>query len=223
VKADWDLWGVHGRTNADIYHSDYKAIQVQKLVTLTDANNKLHTNTINLNAASATIEGGELEATIPADGARASKYRRMASYIFPRNTAHIQSRSVPWGPRRRSSTFRNGRMGSPAPIICRWTSRWAMSSVSANLFPGMGHQYDSVSPGEIYLIEPSYELLDVRGPIGTMQWDNPVDLSFFMKNALDTTYGSGRGCRSTRSWASRRSAIKPATDVRLQCEVPVQC
>jgi hypothetical protein len=32
VKADWDLWGMHARTNADIFHTDYKAIQVTQTV-----------------------------------------------------------------------------------------------------------------------------------------------------------------------------------------------
>jgi outer membrane receptor protein involved in Fe transport len=34
AKVDWDLWGMHGRTNADLFHTDYKSIQVQELVTV---------------------------------------------------------------------------------------------------------------------------------------------------------------------------------------------
>ena len=186
VKADWDLWGMHGRTNADIYHSDYKNIQVQKLVTLTDAAGKIHTNTINLNAATATIEGGEMEATLlPYKGVEISPH---ASYIFPKYGSYPTSFSP---------------LGTETPFL--YVPKWSYGitgtyhlpvdeslgdiAVSAT-YSWYGHQYDSVSPGEIYLIEPSYELLDVR-----VDWTDvlsyPVDVSFFMKNALDTTYVQG--------------------------------
>ena len=186
VKADWDLWGMHGRTNADIYHSDYKDIQVQKLVTLTDAAGKIHTNTINLNAATASIEGGELEATLlPYKGVEISPH---ASYIFPKYGSYPLAFSP---------------LGTETPFL--YVPKWSYGitgtyhlpideslgdiAVSAT-YSWYGHQYDSVSPGEIYLIEPSYELLDFK-----IDWTNvmeyPVDLSFFMKNALNTTYVQG--------------------------------
>jgi iron complex outermembrane receptor protein len=186
VKADWDLWGMHGRTNADIYHSDYKNIQVQKLVTLQDATGAFHTNTINLNAATATIEGGELEATLlPVKGVEISPH---FSYIFPKYGSYPLSFSP---------------LGTETPFL--YVPKWSYGITGTYHLPldesvgdvalsatysWYGHQYDSVSPGEIYLIEPSYELLDVR-----VDWTNamgyPVDLSFFMKNALDTTYVQG--------------------------------
>jgi iron complex outermembrane receptor protein len=186
VKADWDIMGIHGRTNADLYHSDYKAIQVQRLVTLADATGALHTNTINLNAASATIEGGELEATIlPFKGVEIAPH---ASYIFPKYDAY----PIAFSP-----------LGAETPFLYvpKWSygitgtyhlpvdESWGDIALSMT-YSWYGHQYDSVSPGEIYLIEPSYELLDVRA-----DWSNvfgqPVDVSFFMKNALDTTYVQG--------------------------------
>jgi iron complex outermembrane receptor protein len=186
VKSDWDFMGIHGRTNADIYHSDYKAIQVQSLVTLTDAAGKIHTNTINLNAATATIEGGELEATIlPYKGVEISPH---ASYIFPKYNQY----PILFSP-----------LGNETPFLYvpKWSygitgtyhlpvdESWGDIAVSAT-YSWYGHQYDSVSPGEIYVIEPSYELLDFK-----VDWTNilghPVDLSFFMRNALDTLYVQG--------------------------------
>jgi iron complex outermembrane receptor protein len=186
VKADWDLFGMHGRTNADIYHSDYKAIQVQKLVTLIDANQKVHTNTINLNAASATIEGGELEATLlPFKGVEISPH---ASYIFPKYGSYPISFS-PLGTETPFLYVPKWSYGITGTYHLPVDESWGDIAVSAT-YSWYGHQYDSVSPGEIYLIEPSYELLDFK-----VDWTNalgyPVDLSFFMKNALDTTYVQG--------------------------------
>src|SRR6185312_3442154 len=187
VKSDWDLWGIHGRTNADIYHSDYKAIQVQKLVTLTDAAGKLHTNTINLNAAAATIEGGELEATILPFG-KSLEISPHASYIFPKYDQY----PVAFSP-----------LGSETPFLYvpKWQygitgtyhlpidEAWGDLSISAT-YSWYGHQYDSVSPGEIYLIEPSYDNLDLR-----VDWTDvmsyPVDLSFYVHNATDELYVQG--------------------------------
>ena len=186
VKADWDLWGMHGRTNADIYHSDYKNIQVQKLVTLEDNSKKFHTNTINLNAATATIEGGELEATLlPYKGVEISPH---ASYIFPKYGSYPKSFS-PLGTETPFLYVPKWSYGITGTYHLPVDESWGDMSVSAT-YSWYGHQYDSVSPGEIYLIEPSYELLDVRA-----DWNNvfsyPVDVSFFMKNALDTTYVQG--------------------------------
>jgi len=187
VKSDWDLWGVHGRTNADIYHSTYKDIQVQKLVTLTDAAGKLHTNTINLNAASATLEGGEVEATILPFG-KALEISPHASYIFPKYDQY----PIAFSP-----------LGAETPFLYvpKWQyaitgtyhlpidESWGDIALSAT-YSWYGHQYDSVSPGEIYLIEPSYDNLDLR-----VDWTDvlsyPVDLSFYMRNATDNLYVQG--------------------------------
>jgi outer membrane protein OmpA-like peptidoglycan-associated protein len=53
-----------------------------------------------------------------------------------------------------------------------------------------GHQYLSIQAGEIYPIQPSYDQLDIR-----VDWTNfltyPVDLGFFMTNALDSTHVVG--------------------------------
>jgi outer membrane protein OmpA-like peptidoglycan-associated protein len=53
-----------------------------------------------------------------------------------------------------------------------------------------GHQYTSVSAGEIYNIEPAYDNLDVR-----VDWTDvmghPFDIAFWMKNATDNLYVQG--------------------------------
>jgi iron complex outermembrane receptor protein len=186
VKADWDLWGMHARTNADIFHSDYKAIQVQSLVTLTDAAGKLHTNTVNLNAASATIQGAEFEGTfIPVKGVEISPH---FSYI----DATYDNYPKEFSP-----------LGTATPFL--YVPKWqygiqgtyhlpvdeSLGDISFTAtYSWYGHQSVSASVGEIFTTAPSYDLLDVRA-----DWADflgyPVDVAFFMTNALDNTYIQG--------------------------------
>jgi iron complex outermembrane receptor protein len=185
-KADWDLMGIHGRTNADIYNSNYKAIQVQNLVTLVDAAGKVHTNTINLNAASATIQGAEIEQTlIPIKDVELNFH---GSYNFSQYNQYPKAFN-PLGsdtPFLYIPKFQYGVTGTyHLPV----DDAWGGIAISAT-YSWYGHQYDSSSAGEIYLIEPSYSLLDWR-----VDWTNifgyPVDANFWMKNALDTLYVQG--------------------------------
>src|ERR1019366_2812817 len=62
VKTEWDLWDIHGRTNADYFHTFYKAIQVSKVVTIPSANPNAPPSAqqIQANAATANIDGIEL-------------------------------------------------------------------------------------------------------------------------------------------------------------------
>src|SRR5581483_69164 len=62
VKSDWQLLDGHVRTNADIFHTDYKSIQVSQLVPVSTSSGPTVESAI-LNAASATIDGAELEVT----------------------------------------------------------------------------------------------------------------------------------------------------------------
>jgi iron complex outermembrane receptor protein len=188
IKADWDFWGMHARTNADIYYSDYKNIQVQDLVSLPDSSvpPHFHTNTINLNAASATIEGAEFEGTfIPVKGVEISP---RAAYLYTKYNQYPLAFSP---------------LGAETPFLYvpKWTygiqgtyhlpidDAWGDIAITAD-YSWYGHQYDSVSPGEIYTIEPSYELLNFK-----VDWTNifgsTFDADFFMTNALDTLYVQG--------------------------------
>jgi iron complex outermembrane receptor protein len=186
VKSDWDVFGMHARTNADIFNSDYKAIQVQSLVTLQDAQGKLHTNTLNLNAASATIQGVEFEGTfLPFKG---FELDTQASYLY----AKYDNFPKVFNP-----------AGNETPFL--YFPKWkytidaiyhlpldeSLGDIAVSMqYAWYGHQYDSISVGEIYPIEPSYDVLNFR-----IDWTNilgyPVDADFFMKNALDTLYVQG--------------------------------
>ncbi len=107
AKVDWDLWGMHARTNADVFHTDYKAIQVNKLVQVVDSTGATHAATLEQNAASAELEGGEFEGTfVPVTGVEISPH---ASYIY----AHYSEYPAIFGAsssgsKPPSSSFRNG-------------------------------------------------------------------------------------------------------------------
>ncbi|HLZ07103.1 MAG TPA: TonB-dependent receptor, partial [Chloroflexota bacterium] len=62
VKTDYEMFGIHGRTNADVYHTDYKAIQVSQVVTVPSAvpGQLPSAQQIETNAASAYLEGAEI-------------------------------------------------------------------------------------------------------------------------------------------------------------------
>jgi outer membrane protein OmpA-like peptidoglycan-associated protein len=177
---------MHGRTNADIYNANYKDIQVQSLVTLTDATGAIHTNTINLNAAAATIQGAEFVQTfIPIKSVEIdfhgsynySKYNEFPIVFNPSGT-ETPFLYIP--------KFQYGVTGTyHLPI----DDSWGDIAISAT-YSWYGHQYDSISVGEAYPIEPSYSLFDWR-----VDWTNifgyPVDANFWMKNALNTLYVQG--------------------------------
>ena len=187
VKADWDLWGMHGRTNADIFHTDYKSIQVSQTVPIKQGN-VTKENSINENAASATLEGGEFEATfLPYKGVEISPH---ASYL------HASYGEYP-------TAFGAISQGTNTPF--NFTPKWqyavtltyhlpldeSMGDIAVSgTYSWYGHQYNTQLLGDIYPIQPSYENFDAR-----IDWTNvynyPVDLSFFMTNVTDNVHVIG--------------------------------
>jgi len=187
AKVDWELFGMHLRTNGDIFRTTYKAIQITQQVSTTDSNGINHTNTLNQNAASATIQGGELEGVVvPFDGLELEPH---ISYL---NAGYDQYPTV----------FGNEAGANPAFLF---SPKWAYGvtvtyhlpidqsvgdvALSAN-YSWTGHQYDSTSIGEIFPIIPSFDLLNIK-----VDWTNVLghsfDVGFFMTNALDKLYVQG--------------------------------
>jgi iron complex outermembrane receptor protein len=183
VKTDWDLFGIHGRTNADIYHTDYKNIQIQELVQVVGRGGNTAVNSAYENAASAYLEGAELEGAIePYKGVTITPH---ASYIYTHYNQY-------------PTQFSNGVASPPFLYLPKLqygvtgTYRLPLDeslgdvSLSAT-YTWTGHAYDNVEGGEIYPITSSYDEVDVRA-----DWKNflnyPVDLGFFMTNALNTTH-----------------------------------
>jgi iron complex outermembrane receptor protein len=187
IKADWDLWGMHARTNADIFHTDYKSIQVMQTVPIQQGN-VIKENSINENAASATLEGGEFEATfLPYKGVEISPH---ASYL------HASYGQYP-------TAFGAISAGTNTPFD--FTPKWQYAitgtyhlpideslgdiAISAT-YSWYGHQYNTQLLGDIYPIQPSYENIDAR-----IDWTNflsyPVDLGFFMTNVQNNVHVIG--------------------------------
>jgi iron complex outermembrane receptor protein len=187
VKADWDLWGMHARTNADIFHTDYKSIQVSQTVPIKKGN-VVKENSINENAASATLEGAEFEATfLPYKGVEIAPH---ASYL------HASYGQYP-------TAFGAISQGTNTPF--NFTPKWQYGVTAtyhlpldeslgdiaiAATYSWYGHQYNTQLLGEFYPIQPSYENINLR-----VDWTDvlsyPVDLSFFMTNVQDNVHVIG--------------------------------
>jgi iron complex outermembrane receptor protein len=187
AKLTFDIMGMNARTNFDGFHSEYKAIQVQSLVSFTDPNGGNHTNSLYQNAATATINGGEFEGTlIPVKGVELSAH---ASYI----DAKYGSYPAVFGGGGASSVaflyFPRFSWGADATYHLPIDESYGDVALTA-VWSHYGHQIDSVSIPEAIATTPAHDLLNLR-----IDWTNifgqPIDAGFFMNNALDTTYIAG--------------------------------
>ena len=186
AKVDWDLMGAHFRTNGDIFHTDYKAIQVQQLVEVTDSQGNSHAASLETNAASAQLEGAEFEGTfIPVQGVEISPH---ASYLY----SHYDQYPAVFGaqgtkpPFFYEPKFQFGVVGTYHLPVDESVGDIAISAD----YSWYGQQYVTATIGEPYNIQPSYDQLDLN-----VNWTNvftyPVDAGFFMTNALNTTHVQG--------------------------------
>ena len=187
AKLTFDFMGVHARTNFDGFHSEYKAIQVQSLVSFTDPNGGNHTNSLYQNAASASLNGGEFEGTIiPVTDVELSAH---ASYIdssydqYPVVFGGGNAGSVPF------LYFPRFSWGATATYHLPLDQSYGDVAVSAT-WSHYGHQIDSVSNPEPVATTPAHDLLNLRVD-WTDVFELPVDAGFFMNNALDTVYIPG--------------------------------
>jgi iron complex outermembrane receptor protein len=187
VKTDWDLFGVHARTNGDIFHNDYKAIQVSQLVPVTDSTGATHAATETLNAASATLEGGEFQGTfLPLKGVEISPH---ASYIFaqynqyPAAFGAVNSAKPPF------YYVPKWQYGITGAYHLPVDDSWGDIALSLS-YSWYGHQYFTVTAGEILGIMPSYENFDLRAD-WTNVFGQPIDLGFFVSNLTDNVHITG--------------------------------
>ncbi len=185
AKTEWEIGGIHARTNADLFHTDYKSIQVSTPVSFVDAGGNTRVANALVNGGLATVEGGELEATVlPFKGLELSGHY---SYVFPQYDRYpgftnpsqfpkfIYYTKVEWGA---SATYH-------LPIDEAWGDVSATATYSRN-----GQMYATIVVNDPLYVVPGYDLLDLH-----VDWNNiltyPVDASFFMTNALDTHYIAG--------------------------------
>jgi iron complex outermembrane receptor protein len=193
VKTDYELYGVRARTNADLYHTDYKAIQVSQTVTLPNPNPALppSAQAITVNAASAFLEGAEIEQTFKLP--YGIDLNGHASYIYTHYDTYPQA---------------FGQVGSPpfsyiplfqfavtptyhVPIDPSWGEMTA--SITWSWY---GHQSSSPLEMEPLNVQAHYQNFDIEA-----DWTNvmgqPFDLSFFMTNVTDNLHYTGEIALST--------------------------
>jgi iron complex outermembrane receptor protein len=186
MKTDWDYDGLKGRINADVFHTDYKNIQVTRLIQVQNPNGTSRVASLLFNAAAAELEGAELETSIvPFEGFEIAPH---LSYLYtdygqyPADAGAV-SKDPPFLYTPKLQYAVTGTYHLPID------ESWGDVAVSAT-YSWYGHQYVSVQLGEIDPIQPSYDDLDVR-----VDWTNimgnPVDAGFFMTNALDSTHEVG--------------------------------
>ena len=182
AKVDWNLFGAHIRTNGDLFHTDYKSIQVTQLVQVVDSQGNAHAASLETNAASATLEGAELEMTvIPIEGVEIAPH---ASYLY----SHYDKYPLVFGAKETPPFFYEPKWQVGVTGTYHVPIDKSLGDLSASLsYSFEGHQYVAPAGGDIYSIIPSYDNVDVR-----VDWTDvlsyPVDLDFFMTNALDETH-----------------------------------
>ncbi len=192
-KVDWEIGGMQLRTNGDLFHTDYKSIQVQQTVAVpnqNDPNGPPTAETLETNAASAYLEGGELEATIvPVPGVEISP---RASYVYSHYDKY-------------PNVFTNGeappffyepkwQIGVTGTYHLPVDSSVGDIAISAN-YSFTGHEYlttavDAAGQSNGYNIIPSHDNLDIRVDWSDM-FGYSVDGAFFMTNVLNNTYVQG--------------------------------
>jgi len=185
VKSDYDLTDdIHGRTNFDMYHTDYKAIQVSQVVTIPSAvpGQPPSAQQIQANAASGTLEGMEIQQNFSFPFG--IDLEAHGSYIYTHYDSYPQ-------------VF--GQVGSPpfnyipkfqfgvtptyhVPI----DPAWGELTASLSWF-WYGHQATSPLEKEILNVMPHYQNFDFRAD-WTNMFGQPIDLGFFITNLTDNLH-----------------------------------
>jgi outer membrane protein OmpA-like peptidoglycan-associated protein len=184
VKTDYELMGVRGRTNADIYHTDYKAIQVSIDITAPSQvpGQPPSVVPITANAASAYLEGAEIEQTFALP--YGIDLAAQGSYIYTHYDGYPQA---------------FGQVGSPPfqyiplfqfSVTPTWhvpiDPAWGQMSASIS-WSWYGHQSTSPLANEPLNYQPHYENFDIRAD-WTNVFQQPFDLAFFITNVTDNLH-----------------------------------
>jgi iron complex outermembrane receptor protein len=186
VKTDWSLGDVSARTNADIFHTDYRSIQVSQPALVPSANpgQPPTTQVVQFNAASAEIEGAEIEQALnlpfglDLSGEGAYFNAHYNNYPPQLGGGSPQFQYVPRFAYSLTATYH-------LPVDESW------GKMSAGLtWSWTGHQ--SISPLTEEPINgiPHYDNLDLHAD-WTDIFSQPVDAAFFMTNATDNLYLTG--------------------------------
>lgn len=190
AKLDWHFAGMYLRTNAAIYLEDYANIQRLVTISIPNPNGKGSTIGANIvNAASATINGAEVEATfIPRDDVQITafvnqiqpEYNKFLNTDSNGTTTDI-SKTAPFAGFPKTAFGVTGRYTLPVP------DQYGTAVLQVNYYHQSSFiQTDAVAP-RLYSEIPSYGLLNFRA-----EWNNVMASNFslagFVNNALDNRY-----------------------------------
>ncbi|QGZ96136.1 TonB-dependent receptor [Terricaulis silvestris] len=179
LKADWSLAGAPVRTNLSIYYDQYE--DVQRTNSFIDPDIGAFT-TIVFNAQQATIQGFEADATIePIEGLELRAYYSYsdASYDEWRlpNGVDLSANQFSFAPEHSGG-------GS---IRYEWPLGGDMGQIAAQIDYFTQSEIQFTDVNEPTGVGAAYELWNLRA-----DWNDlggqPVDLSLFVKNALDEEY-----------------------------------
>jgi iron complex outermembrane receptor protein len=186
IKADWTVADVRARTNADIFYTDYDSIQISQFVLIPSPNSggTPSTQPAVFNAASADIEGAELEQTVSLPfgldlSGQASYFNAKYDHYptqFGGGTPGFQY--VPRFSFGATATYHLpvdeswGRMS--AGISWSWTGRQSISPLTNEPLNSLPH----------------YQDFDIRAD-WTEVFGRPFDAAFFMTNATDNLHLTG--------------------------------
>jgi iron complex outermembrane receptor protein len=177
VKSDWTLYGVRGRTNLDLFHTDYTDIQRAVSVLINGLSSP-----VTENAAVATIQGVEFEGAIMpwpdvelsfAYSYLSSKYDRYFSPVL----GDLSGLAFPFAPKNKLSL--TGRYRLPVPAAWGEVSLGASWLLQSSVNAGSDFNATNIIQG--------YDLINLR-----LDWNgiagSDFDAALFVTNAADTVY-----------------------------------
>ena len=177
AKADWTLFGIRGRANLDLFHTDYSNIQRAISVLINGLSSP-----VTENAAVATIEGVELEGTfIPlprteislAYSYLSSKYDRYYSPVL----GNLSGLAFPFAPKNKVSITGRYHLLASAD----WGDISLGGSYLVQSAVNTGPDFDATN------IIQGYDLINLRLDWSGIAGSN-FDAALFVTNAADTVY-----------------------------------
>jgi iron complex outermembrane receptor protein len=183
VKTDWEFDGVRARTNADIFYTFYKNIQVAEVVSVPSAvtGQPPSAQSVTANAAAANMQGAEIEQTfnlpfgldISGHGSYFNAKYSQFPAEFGGGTPGFQY--VP-------------RFSFAITPTYHLPVDEALGEMSVGItWSWYGHQSVSPIPTETINNMPHYENFDIRAD-WTNMFSQPVDLGFFMTNVTNNVH-----------------------------------
>lgn len=179
LKSDWSIGGAPVRTNLSVYYDQYE--DVQRTNSFIDPDVNAFT-TIVFNAQQATIQGFEADATIsPIEGLEIRGY-------YSYSDASYDEWRLPTGVDFSNNDFSFAPENSGgASIRYEWPLANTMGRVSAQVDFYAQSEVQFTDVNEPTGVGRSFQLWNARA-----DWHDvgarPVDLAFFVKNALDEEY-----------------------------------